>query len=165
MSSEVCDSWSDQDLSASSLFEEAATTTVVSELTLVAPGWVATPYTAPEAESAFKRNGAVSPVTSKANLPPLSGVVVRTFDDSAELFRDTDVTGESAVATPVTACGADTPLGLLDAPQPSTKRVSDIEAANDRVAVLIITLLFGTGLKMSHESMSLTHETGADSAT
>ena len=142
MRSDEWESWPDQELSASWLDVEAATATVVSKLTLATPLCMAMAYTAPVGASAFKKNGAASPVTSSENPPEASGVVVRTTGGVAESRSETDATAESADATPVTAAVVDDDPGVLPEPlQPSPTRPATTDSTHAFVAVLIFTLL------------------------
>jgi hypothetical protein len=72
-------------------------------------------------------------------------------------FRDTDVTGESAVAMPVNDWAIFDPVGVLEAPHPTVIRPTTIEAARYHFALVISLSWVGTELKKPHEPMSLVH--------
>jgi hypothetical protein len=59
-------------------------------------------YSGPEAVSAFRKNGAVSPDVSNVKFPEASGAAVRTTAGSEESLMDTDVAGDVDEARPVT---------------------------------------------------------------
>jgi hypothetical protein len=64
----------------------------------------------------------VRPDTSKEKSPEALGVVVRTRGGDAESLKDTEVTTESAAATPLTAGGVEDSVVVPEPPQPIATR-------------------------------------------
>jgi hypothetical protein len=82
-------------------------------------------------------NGAASPATSKENPPLASGVVVRRACWVAESFRDTEETGESAEAIPVTAELVDCEVAPPD-PHPTAMKLTATDIAASRLELVLI---------------------------